>query len=397
VARTSATKTSSAREAWTFVLVAFVLSRLLFLCAGSIAAADLPPAYPGGDPLEPPGPLGYWAHWDGAWYSQIATAGYAERVPTSTAFFPLYPILLRLGVSLGGGPAPWGVLISVSATLPALFFLYRIAERLHGRRAARATTLCLAFFPTSFFLNAVYTEALFLSLSTGALWAALVRRNLLLAGLLGALAAATRNLGVLLLMPLLLEWVRHRREFGLRGLAWVSLVPAGLLAYAAFLQARFGDPLLFARQQSEYWGRELTNPLTTLKDAWHAAGDGAGYLLDPRTLFLSPSPGPALEASNTLNFAFLALFLCLLAVGFAMLPAGLSSYTALIVLLPVLTPSPWFPLMSLPRFVLAAFPVFLVLGYLLSRSTAALALWLLSSAAAGVVLTALFTTWRWVA
>jgi hypothetical protein len=53
--------------------------------------------------------------------------------------------------------------------------------------------------------------------------------------------------------------------------------------------------------------------------------------------------------------------------------------------------------MSLPRFVLGAFPVFLVLGYLLSRSKPALVVWLLASACTGVALTALFTTWRWVA
>ena len=397
MARTSATKESSAREVWIFVLAIFALSRLLFMGAGVLAAAYLPWAVPAGDPLEPPGFLNYWAHWDGAWYSEIATGGYGERAPTSTAFFPLYPMLMRLGIALGDGPVLWGVLISLSATLLALFFLYRIAEDIYGTRAARAATLALAFFPTAFFLNAVYTEALFLALSAGAFWAARVRRNLLLAGLLGSLAAATRNLGVILLIPLLFEWLRYRREFGLKGLAGIALIPAGLLAYVAFLWGRFGDPLVFARQQDEYWGRELTNPFTTVRDAWQAARDGARYLFDPEMLFLSTSATPTLEASNTLNLAFLVLFLVLLAVGIAVLPPGLSLYTLIVVLLPVLTPAPSFPLMSLPRFVLGGFPIFLVLGYLLSHSRTVLVVWLLLSASTGVALTALFTTWRWVA
>jgi hypothetical protein len=395
VVRTSATKTSSAREVWAFVLIVLAASRLLSLGVGSLAAAYLPWAEPAGDPLEPPGALNYWAHWDGAWYSEIAAEGYETHA--STAFFPLYPMFMRLGITLGGGPALWGVLISLSATPIALFFLYRIAEKLLDLRAARATTLTLAFFPTAFFLNAVYTEALFLALSAGAVWAALVRRNLLLAGVLGALAAATRNLGVILLLPLFFEWLRHRREFGLRGLAGLALVPAGLLGYAGFLWDRFGDPLVSARQQDEYWGRELENPFTTLADAWQAARDGAKYLLDPETLFLNTSASPALEASNTINFAFLILFLVLLAVGFVVLPPGLSLYTFVVVLLPVLTPAPSFPLMSLPRFLLGAFPIFLVLGYLLSRSKPVLVLWLLLSTGAGLALTVLFTTWRWVA
>jgi hypothetical protein len=228
-------------------------------------------------------------------------------------------------------------------------------------------------------------------------WAARVRRNLLLAGLLGALAAATRNLGVIVLIPLFFEWLRNRREFGLKGLASVALVPAGLLAYTAFLWGRFGEPLVFSRQQSEHWGREFANPFTTMARAWQTAREGARYLLDPDLLFISTSPVPTLDASNTLNFAFLILFLVLIGIGFAVLPPGLSLYTSLIVLLGVLTPAPSFPLMSLPRFVLGVFPVFLVLGYLLSRSKPSLVIWLILSSGTGVALTALFTTWRWVA
>ena len=97
MARTSATKRPSNREAWSFVLVSFALSRLLFLGVGALAAAYLPLADPAGDPLEPPGSLNYWAHWDGAWFSEIATQGYADEAPASTAFFPLYPMLVRLG------------------------------------------------------------------------------------------------------------------------------------------------------------------------------------------------------------------------------------------------------------------------------------------------------------
>jgi hypothetical protein len=386
-----------ARKAWAFVFAVFVSSRLLFMGAGALAATFLPDADPAGDPLQPPGFLNYWAHWDGAWYSEIATQGYGTRDPESTAFFPLYPLFVRLGSSVTGGPAVWGVIISLLCTAFALYFVYRIAENLYGVRAARASTLSLAFFPTAFFLNAVYTEALFLALTAGTVWAARVRGNLWLAGVFGALAAATRNLGILLLIPLFFEWARRRRTLGLRGLAGLVLVPAGLVAYAIFLRQRFGDPLVFARQQSAYWERELTGPLTTLGKAWRDAGEGMKYILDPSTLFLEAPAGPSLEASNTLNLIFLVFFLIVMIVGFVVLPPDLSIYTSLIVLLPVLTPAPDFPLMSMPRFVLGAFPVFLVLGYLLSRSRLAMISYLVLGASLGVALTALFTTWRWVA
>jgi hypothetical protein len=369
VARIFATRTAPPSQAWAYVLVVLISSRLLFMGAGALAVTRLPGADPAGDPLEPAGFLNYWAHWDGAWYSEIATHGYGVRAPESTAFFPLFPLLVRSGSSLAGGPAVWGILISLLCTAFALYFVYRIAENLYDASAARASTLTLAR----------------------------VRGNLLLAGVFGALATATRNLGVLLLIPLLFEWVRRRQTLGWRGLAGVALVPAGLLAYAVFLRQRFGDPFVFARQQSAYWERELTGPLTTLGRAWLDAGAGMKYVLDPSTLFLGAPAGPSLEASNTLNLVFLAFFLLVMVVGFVVLPQDLSIYTALIVLLPVLTPAPQFPLMSLPRFVLGAFPVFLVLGYLLSRSRFASISYLVLAGGLGVALTALFTTWRWVA
>jgi hypothetical protein len=391
----AATKTG--RGGWPFVLVVFALSRILFLGTGALASAMLPWAEPGGEPLEPSGFLNYWAHWDGAWYSEIATDGYDARAPESTAFFPLFPMLIRLGTVLSGGSAFWGVLVSLLSTLFALYFLYGIAEKFQGREVARAAVLTFAFFPAALFLNAVYTEALFVALTTGSFWAAYVRRDLLLAGVLGALAAATRNFGVLLLIPLAYEWLRNRQEFGCRRALAIGLVPAGLLGYMAFLWVWFGDPVIFFHQQGDYWGRELTDPGNALGMAWSRAGDGLEYILDPATLFLDPASDPAIEASNAVNAAFLAFFLILMGIGFALLPPGLSVYTFLITMLSVLTPSPVVPLMGFPRYMLGAFPLFLILGYLCSRNRLVLYLWLCVSGGLGMALTTLFVTWRYVA
>jgi hypothetical protein len=386
-------------SAWPFVLAVFALSRVFFLGVGAMAATTLPWAQPAhGAPLDLPAPpLNYWAHWDGVWYWQIAYGGYDVERPYLTAFFPLFPMLVHLATSLGGELALWGVAISLAATVFALYFLYRITEKLWDVTAAQATTLAFAFFPTAFFLNAVYTEALFVAFAAGSYWAAYVRRDLLLAGLLGALAAATRNIGVLLLIPLCYEWIRNRREFGWRGVWEMALVPAGLLGYMVFLQGRFGNPLIFTDAQTLFWSRKLTNPLATLKGAWIDAGAGLRYVLDPATLFLDPAAHPALEASGVVNIVFLALALVLVSVGFAVLPLGLSLFAAVVTLLHLLTPNVGLPLLGLPRFILVIFPLFLVLGYLLSRSRPALYFWLILSSSLGAALTAMFVTWRWVA
>jgi hypothetical protein len=386
-------ETSRRADAWPFVFAVFALSRLLYLGTGALAAVMLPWAKPITSQVNEPGFLSYWAHWDGAWYSEIATEGYS---PMSITFFPIFPMLLRVGSAVGGGPALWGVLISLIATLFALYFLYGIAEKLHGVKAARIAVLTLAFFPTAYFLNAVYTEALYLALTTGSFWAAYVRRDLLLAGLLGAFAAATRNFGVLLVILLGYEWMRNRQEFGWRGLLQLGIVPTGLLGYMVFLWIRFGDPLGFFSAQATFWAREPTNPATALGMAWARAGEGLPRFLDPATLFLDPRGGEAvLQAYNTVSFAFLVFLGVVVGVGFVVLRPDLSVYTFLVTLPPVLTPYQPAPLMGLPRYALGAFPLFLILGYLLSRSRPGLHLWLLVSGGLSIAFTALFVTWRW--
>jgi Mannosyltransferase (PIG-V) len=391
-------------KGWTFVLAVFVLSRLLFLGVGVWATVTLPYAETASYSIRQtsernttPGFLDYWAHWDGGWYANIAIEGYRLHDPARTAFFPLYPMLVRTGTVIGGGLALWGVLISIVATLFALYFLYWTAEGLLNARAARAATLAFAFFPMAFFLNTMYTEALFVAFTVGSFWAAYVRQDLFVAGILGALAAATRNLGVLLLIPLGYEWLRNRQEFGWRGVLGVGLVPVGLLGYMAFLWYRFGDPLLSFRQQNARWNRELANPLDTLYMAGASAREGMRYVFEPLTLFLDQSPIPSLAASNAVNLAFFILLVFLMCICFIKLPLGLSVYAFLATMLPILTPDPWLPLMSLPRFMLSAFPLFVALGCLLSRSRLALCLWLIASSGLGVAFAAMFVTWRWVA
>ena len=53
--------------------------------------------------------------------------------------------------------------------------------------------------------------------------------------------------------------------------------------------------------------------------------------------------------------------------------------------------------MDFPRYMLGAFPLFLILGYVLSRITPVFYLWLIASGGLGAALTAMFVTWRWVA
>lgn len=154
-----------------------------------------------------------------------------------------------------------------------------------------------------------------------------------------------------------------------------------------------GDPLIFVQQQRSF-GRTLTDPGTALLTAWVRAGEGARWLLDPAALFFDPSFEPSLGVYNAASMGFLVLLILLVGACFILLPPGLAVYASLSSLIPILTPPLTAPLMGLPRFMLGTFPLFLVLGFILSRSRPALYVWLLVSGGLGVAFTALFVTWR---
>ena len=398
-------KETTNREGLLFVLLVYGASRLLYLVAGSVFASVVPVSRFQTVTMDVPfGRMGLWSHWDGEHYVALAAGGYL-RPPeqVSPAFFPLYPLLMRSFAELFGGPVSWGALsvwgplISLLALPFALFFVYRIAESGWDTDVARGAVLALAFFPTAFFLNAAYTESLFLALSAGSLWAARVRRDLLLACLLAGLAAATRNVGVFLLVPLAYEWFRNRDLYRRRGL-YLALAPAGLVAYAAYLWLRFGDPILFYTDQQK-WGREPAGPISTAASAWQSAAEGASRLLDP-ALLSNPSlanfANHLAGAANLYNLLFFLFALVVLLAGLRDLPPDLSLYAFLLVLPATLFGTPQSPLMGAPRYVLVAFPLFIVLG-LLARNRPVFVTGLLLSTALSLVFCALFVTWRFVA
>ena len=387
--------TPALRKTWPFVLAVFVASRVFFFAVGAIGHAYVDFAYPGGSPREPPGFLDYWAHWDGGWYAAIADHGYFN--PASTSFFPLYPLLVRFADYLPGGTAFWGVTVSVLCLLATLYFLYELAEELFDVRVARATTLAFAFFPSAFFMNAVYSESVFLAATTGTIWALRVRRHFLLACLFAYFALAARNVGVFLLVPLLYELFWRRRTRLWEGVLGLVGSLGGLAAYMLYLAKGLGDPLYFAVAQRETWGRALTNPIHTMHKAWTTGIFGARYALHPHAIFGTSSPEPAFKAADTFNLVLFGILVVLVVLGAFKLPLDLWVYSVLVILAPILTPSPLWALTSFNRYLLACFPLFVVLGWALARSRILLGAWLAASAALGVYLTVLFVTWRWVA
>src|ERR687889_255014 len=388
-----------------FVLAVWAASRLLYLVCGSVLTWVVPTSGFQRVTLDmPPGSMNIWSHWDGEHYVTLALGGYLSPPDNvSPAFFPLYPLLVRSFAELFGGPisrealSVWGPLLSLLVLPFALYFVYGIALDGWGHRVARGAVLALAFFPTTFFLNAAYTESLFLALSAGSVWAVRVRKDFLLACVLAGLASATRNVGVFLVVPLAYEWIKALDHYRWRG-AYLVLVPSGLAAYALYLWARFGDPLLFYTAQED-WGRRATGPLATVGRAWTSAVEGAGRLLDPG-LWAAPTLGKLADhlaaAGNLTNLVFFVFAVAVLLAGARDLPPSLTIYGLLLIAPATLFGTPQSPLMGTPRYTLVAFPLFIVLG-LLAKERWLFRAWLLLSAIISLALCALFVSWRFVA
>lgn len=147
----------------------------------------------------------YWAHWeqwDAAHILGIVDTGYTlQRTP----FFPVYPILIKSGEILGISSFWAGFIIANIATLVALFFFYKLVLLDYSEYVAEKAIILLLIFPTSFFLGAVYSEALFLAFSISAFYFAR-KNNWLLAAILAGLAAGTRLIGVAVIFAIFAEY-----------------------------------------------------------------------------------------------------------------------------------------------------------------------------------------------
>jgi hypothetical protein len=281
-----------------------------------------------------------WARWDSDWFLRIAAEGYSW--PSGTpAFFPLYPLLTGgLGRFLLGHALLAGVVVSVVAGAIAFVMLHRLGTRLVGRDAAMRAVVLLAVFPTSFFLGAVYSEALFLALALSTFLLA-ERGRLGWAAVATGLALLTRSQGLALLPALgLFAW----RHGGWRGMG-VLVVPVSMFAaFPVLLGVWVGRPMAFLHAQDGVWERHASvlGPLGGIVDAARSTS--------------------AIDR-HALELVTAGVMLSLAALAWRRLGAPYGVYALGVLLLPMSFPSDRLGgLYSFPRLCLVAFPCFLAAG-----------------------------------
>jgi hypothetical protein len=332
-----------------------------------------------------------WVRYDAIYFRGIAEYGYAEAsrltrpeigFPYLTAFFPAFPLLLHFTAPLFAfNYSITAVIVPQLLTCLALLALFKLVTLDFPKPVAWFSVASLLVFPTFYFLLTAYSETLFLLLAILTFYF-YRQQKFRAAGIMGALASATRILGAPILFASLVLDIGYQilaasrsSLFTLRySLFAITLVPLGLLAYIFYQWWTFGDAFLFlAGHGSSEWkvGFDVTGPIK-------------GLLLPFVTPFRHAWTSDTFRA-NYFNSFFFYLGIALLIYGWRKVPLVYSFYALLVLFVHTLSGS----LISMPRYLLISFPVFISLG-LLYHHHPRLRLLLIPLAAVGLFTTYLF-------
>ncbi len=301
--------------------------------------------------------------WDAPHYVDIARNWYVSD-PTLDAynfivFFPLYPILIRLVTLDLNYINVSALIVSNVCSLLAFSYLYKLAKLEFNEDVAVKAVLFLSVFPTAYFLSSPYTEGLFFALVIASVYYTRLGKWHF-AGSLSFFAALTRLFGLLLFPVLFVEYF-HQRGWKPRKLnpsvLWTFSALAGFLIYLGINYQVTGNPFTFMTIQAVHWGTRL-DPLSGLKDAYGWTVNA----LYPDNITVGIAP---------IAFAVFGLFMVVVSIWKRQRPVYIV-YMFLSWALAVST-SWW---ISVPRYVMAMFPIFVLLGSLMrgKRDTIAIVL-----------------------
>ena len=391
-------------------VLGFLLVSVVLLVLGRFAEAH--EMFPGRQEFEPGGGwFGPWVRWDGNWYFHIARDGYDWGTGQfrSIAFWPSYPMAIRAVSVLTHDQYDAGLIITWLSGCTAILLLAKWCERHLTRLAAISTVVTLLIFPFAWYLHwSVYGDAFFAACALGA-FILLERDHPVPAGLVGAVAAAGRPMGIavafglILLMlerrdcfkPLLprsvvqsdptfgqdqrsdplwrrpLVWLRVPRSVTLRNLrfrdAGVFLALTGPALYLAFLARTQGTPLAFIDAEGVPGWDHKPGPHTWFKVAIYENLRNGGLTQGVYAMLL--------------HGAIAVGALLLIPKVIQKFGWGYGLYCLILIGIPAVSSKDFY---GLGRYVLAAFPVLAVIGDWLSKKPVALrcSIWITSAALA---------------
>lgn len=204
--------------------------------------------------------------WDSGWYLSVLSGGYSTTVPpggdpgqANVAFFPAFPVSGRLlSRSTGLTPEHALIVINLTAGLIATCIIWRFARELWGPVAADRAAVLFSFAAGSFVLSMLYSEGLFIASASAACYL-LWRERHLAAGLMGALAGATRPTGIAVCLAFAAAVVVAKDgPTRLRALAAGALSTVGTLGYFMFLRCKTGSWTTWFDVERDGWGERTS-------------------------------------------------------------------------------------------------------------------------------------------
>ena len=207
-----------------------------------------------------------WLKWDARHYLKIAQQGYVNTGDDRLmlVFSPLYPWTVRALHAIAGNWLLSAAIVSITFAVGAGVMLYMLCARCYGAATARWALAYFLLNPYSIFLNAPYSESMFLFFTLCALYLC-AQGKLGWAGLFGALSALTRMLGLVVLGVIVITTLRtilerrcrDRAQKAVWGLFCALLVGLGFAAYLALNIRVSGAPFTFMQYQKENWYQEF--------------------------------------------------------------------------------------------------------------------------------------------
>ncbi len=293
--------------------------------------------------------------WDVLNYIIISDVGYQN--PDYIVWFPSLPWVMRLGAQVGIAPWVSGTILVLACAALLTVAFYALSRLDFDEAVSRDATVFLLVFPSSFFLFIPYTEAIFLSLAVLSFYLARTGKWPL-ACLTAGLAGGIRITGLLLGPALLVEYM-HQKDWRWRDIkpdiAWLAVAPAGTAAYLTYLWVKFDDALAFFHAERDFPRMETIHT----RGGFHFA---FSLVDEVRVIFTTPSLSEGVQ--NGAGFAGLFVFLLLFAL---MLRYRLRWSYVVFAALAGFSPLEVGRLESINRYIIAAFPIFMVIGIVVGK------------------------------
>lgn len=338
-----------------------------------------------------------FGNFDGVHYLRIAQNGYSAQF--SQAFFPLFPLVIRtfnfipkkLPLDATGIVDPsfffTGMILSNVVFFFALILFYKLTRIDFSKKIAYGSLILLVTFPTSFYFGSIYTESLFLLFVVGAFY--FIRKgNFLVAGILSAVASATRIFGLLLIPVLLIEIyikikngeIKLDSTETIKATIGVLLAPFGTLFYMLYLRLNFDNPLYFLTSQPSFGAERTSSNLIFLPQVIYR------YL----KIFITVPRISQPFFNAFLEFTFTITTLVCLFFFIRKMRLSYFIFTLGCLVLPTLTGT----LSSMPRYSLMAFLLLPFIMQMVNRYYKLLVCFFITI---GIILTGLFIRGYWVA